>query len=326
MGSGVAMDDPYKVLDVDRRAGEEDIRRAYRRLAKRHHPDLNPGKAEAEQRFKEISAAYALLSDPEKRARYDRGEIDASGAARQPEYSGYRGFAEGPQGAKYGPGGRSEGRFRTEDLSDLFTDLFGDFRQAGGPGKEAGIKLRGSDRHVLLHVGFLDAVNGTKRRLQTAEGRTFEIAIPPGTEDGRVLRLAGQGGPGLGGGPPGDALVEIRVDPHPVFRRVGDDIHVDMAVTLAQAALGGKIAVQTRTGPVTMTIPEGSDTGRVLRLRGKGVPAHAGRPGGDQYVTLKIVLGSMAHDPALREFLRRRAGETETAARTSTPNSKGAAR
>lgn len=292
------MDDPYEVLGVKREASEDEIRRAYRRLAKQFHPDLNPNSRDAEDRFKVVSSAYELLSDPDKRGRYDRGEIDASGAERRPDHSYYRDFAEGPAGGRYGGGAEAE------DLDDIFANIFGRFRgRASGAGPE--IRLRGADRRYTLTVDFLEAVNGTTQRLQMPDGKTLDVAIPPGMEDGKVLRLKGQGDPGLGGGPPGDALIEVRVRPHPFFRLVGRDIHVELPVSPAEAVLGGSIMVPTRTGPVAMTVPKGSDTGRVLRLRGKGVPA--GRDGGtagDEYVTLKVVLGPGAKDADFKAFLR----------------------
>ena len=253
------MDDPYSVLGVKRDASGDEIQHVYRQLAKKYHPDLNPGKAEAEERFKAISAAYELLADPEKRARYDRGEIDASGGERPPRYSHYRDFAEGQGGAAY--------HADVDDLGDLFSDLFG----STGPGAERRrqFRLRGGDYHFVLPVDFLDAINGATRRLRTPDGKTVEVTLPPGIEDGQVLRLRGRGGEGLNGGPPGDALVTIEVLPHPLFTRVGDDLHVEMPITLPQAVLGGKITVPTRDGSAAMTVPEGSDTGRVLRLRGK---------------------------------------------------------
>jgi DnaJ-class molecular chaperone len=292
------VDDPYTVLGVKRAASGDEIQRVYRQLAKKYHPDLNPGKAAAEERFKAISAAYELLSDPEKRARYDRGEIDASGAERPPRYSHYRDYAEGQGGAKY--------HADVDDFGDLFSEIFGGMGGEHGAGGRQQFKRRGSDYRFVLPLDLLDAVNGATRRLQTPEGKTVEVTIPPGIEDGQVLRLRGRGGEGLNGGPPGDALVAIEIMPHPLFRRVGDDLHVDMPITLPQAVLGGKITVPTRQGPVAMTVPEGSDTGRVLRLRGKGVPAHGGRPAGDQYVTLRVALGSAVHDEELKAFLRRR--------------------
>jgi len=296
----MAGQDPYTLLGVKREASEDDIRKAYRKLAKQYHPDLNPGNKEAEERFKEISAAYDLLSDPDKRARFDRGEIDASGNER-PERAYYRGHAEGRQGGRYGGSGGFGGEASAEDADDLFSNFFGRGFRAGGPGG-AEIRMRGPDRHYTLVVDFLDAVRGGTQRLTLPEGKTLDVAIPPGAEDGQILRLRGQGGPGIGGGPPGDALIEIHVTPHPFFRRVGNDIHLDLPVTLAEAVLGARVPVPTPGGTVMLKVPEGSDTGRVLRLRGKGVPAHGRVPAGDEYVTLTAVIGPA--DDALKAFLR----------------------
>jgi DnaJ-class molecular chaperone len=286
----MAAGNPYEVLGVKKDASDEEIRRTYRTLAKKHHPDLNPGNKAAEARFKEISAAYDLLSDKDKRARFDRGEIDESGVERPQQAYTYRGFAEGAPGAKYGPG---EG-VAPEDLDDLFA-FFGGGR---GRGEGGTIRMRGPDHHFALQIDFLTAVNGAIRRLDLAEGKSLEVTIPPGVEDGQVLRLKGQGGAGMNGGPAGDALIELKVAPHPFFRREGDDIHLDLPVGLGEAVLGARINVPTVTGAVTMTIPPHSNTGARLRLRGKGV---AGR--GDQYVTLKLVLPEGA-DAELDAFLR----------------------
>jgi len=285
---------PYEVLGVKKEASEDQIRAAYRKLAKRFHPDLNPGNKEAEARFKELSAANDILSDADKRARFDRGEIDETGAER-PQYHRWHGFAEGPSGEKY----HGQPDIDVDDLEELFGQ-FGQFRARGGEGG-AGIRLRGPDHHYVLTVDFLDAVNGAKKRIDLP-GRTLDVTVPEGVADGQVLRLKGQGGAGIGGGPAGDALIEIRVAPHPVFRRDKDDIHVDLPVTLAEAVLGGRISVPTPTGPVTMTVPPHSNTGRVLRLRGKGVKRADGTYG-DEYVTLKIVLPDAA-DEELAKFLR----------------------
>jgi DnaJ-class molecular chaperone len=289
----MAEKDPYSIIGVKRDATQEEIRSAYRKLAKKHHPDLNPGKTEAEARFKEITAAYDLLSDPEKRARFDRGEIDASGAER-PDHAYYRRYAEGAQGAKY----RTESGAGADDLGDIFADLFG---RGGGPGGGQGIRLRGADRSFALSFGFLDAARGTKTRLTLEPGRSLDVTIPAGFKDGQILRLQGQGDPGFGGGPPGDALIEVHVASHPFFRREGDDIHVEVPVTLPEAVLGGKITVPTIAGPVAMTVPKGSDTGTVLRLKGRGIAA-GGRQG-DQLVRLRIELG-VEPDAELEAFLR----------------------
>lgn len=293
-------DDPYQVLGVARDATEEQIRRAYRRLAKQYHPDLNPGDKAAEERFKAVSGANEILSDPERRARYDRGEIDASGQERPPPGPppGWRGFAEGAEGARYAHAGGTDGVF-TEGLDDLFGQFF---RARGADNARAEMRVRGRDELYALEVAFLDAVRGATRRLTLPDGRTLDVRIPPGSEDGQTLRLRGQGGPGLNGGPAGDALIEIHVAPHPQFRREGNDIRLDLPVTLKEAVLGGKVPVPTPGGTVNLTIPAGSDTGRQLRLRERGVPAHAGQPAGDLYVTLRVQVG--APDPALEAFLR----------------------
>lgn len=293
----MAARDPYEVLGVKKEASEDEIRAAYRKLAKKHHPDLNPGNKEAEARFKEIAVAYDLLSDKDKRARYDRGEIDAGGAER-PEhaYARYRGFAEGAPGERY-EFHSAEG-MAPEDLDDLFA-FFGRGRGAGGG---ANRRLRGADLHFSLTVDFVTAVNGARQRLQLAADRSLEVTIPRGVRDGQVLRLKGQGEPGLNGGPPGDALIEIRVAPHAFFRREGDDIHLELPVTLAEAVLGGKVMVPTPSGAVSMTIPPESNTGQVLRLRGKGAPKPDGTQG-DEYVTLKVVLPE-GGDGELAGFLR----------------------
>jgi DnaJ-class molecular chaperone len=309
-------DDPYQVLGVARDATAEQIRRAYRRLAKQYHPDLNPGDKAAEERFKAVASANEILSDAERRGRYDRGEIDASGQERPPPgfagpppggasgwrgsaEGGWRGFAEGAEGARYAHGG---GAF-SEDLSDLFGQMFSDAR-AGGRGGPGGAppRMRGQDELYALEVAFLDAVRGATRRLTLPDGRTLDVAIPPGTEDGQTLRLRGQGGAGFNGGPAGDALIEVHVGPHPHFERDGRDLRLTLPITLKEAVLGGKVPVPTPGGTVNLTVPPGSDTGRQLRLRGRGVPAHAGQAAGDLYVTLRVELGQP--DPALETFLR----------------------
>ncbi len=281
---------PYEVLGVKKDATEAEIRRVYRNLAKQHHPDLNPGNKQAEARFKEISAAYDLLSDKEKRARYDRGEIDESGAERPRAYS-YQDFAGGAPGAKYQG---AEG-MAPEDLDDLFAFFSRGQGRRGGTGTN---RMRGADRHYGLTVDFLDSVNGARRRLELGPGKSLDVSIPPGVRDGQVLRLAGQGDPGIGGAANGDALIEIAVAPHAFFRRDGDDIRLDLPVTLAEAMHGGKVAVPTPSGTVTMTIPPASNSGTILRLRGKGV---GGR--GDALVTLKLVLPDKL-DAELSGFLK----------------------
>ena len=287
---------PYEVLGVKPDASAEEIRKVYRKLAKEFHPDLNPGKPAAEERFKAVSSAYDLLSDPEKRARYDRGEIDESGVERPPR-SYYRGYAEGAEGRKYQP----EGEMDLGDLEDLFAAFGSAGRGRRGRGGE-GFKARGGDRVYTLTVDFAQAATGGKQRLSLAPEQWLDVTIPPGINDGQVLRLRGKGGPGLGGGPAGDALIEVHVAPHPLFRRDGDNIQIELPVSLAEAVLGARVTVPTVTGPVTMTIPKGSDTGAQLRLRGKGIQREEGP--GDQYVTLKVVVGPSG-DPELASFLEK---------------------
>ena len=286
---------PYEVLGVKPDASADEIRKVYRKLAKQFHPDLNPGKPEAEARFKSISAAYDLLSDPDKRARYDRGEIDETGAERPPR-GYYRSQAEGAQGWRYQP----EGEMDLSDLEDLFA-AFGSAGRGRRGEAGAGFSARGADRHFTLTVDFVTAATGGKQRLSLAPEEWLDVTIPAGIEDGQVLRLRGKGGAGFGGGTAGDALIEVHVAPHPLFRREGDNVVIELPVSLAEAVLGARVAVPTVTGPVTMTIPKGSDTGRQLRLRGKGIQK---RRAGDQIVTLKVFIGP-ASDTELAEFIEK---------------------
>jgi len=291
----MATQTPYEVLGVKRDASADEIRKAYRKLAKEFHPDLNPGKPAAEARFKAVTGAYDILSDKEKRARYDRGEIDETGAER-PRYS-YRPHAEGAQGWKYQP----QGEINPEDLEDLFA-MFGRGRGTrGAAGAGGGFAMPGPDRQFALTIDFGEAATGGRKRIALSPEEWLDVTIPPGIEQDQVLRLKGKGAPGFGGGPPGDALIEVHIAPHPFFRREGDDIHLELPVSLAEAVLGARVPVPTVTGPVTMTIPKGSDTGTRLRLRGKGIH-RSGRAAGDQYVTLKVVIGA-SDDPELAQFL-----------------------
>jgi DnaJ-class molecular chaperone len=272
------MADPYQVLGVKRDADAGEIRKAYRRLAKKNHPDLHPGDVAAEARFKDIAAANDIVGDATKRALFDKGEIDASGAARpaQPERASYRSQAEAAGGAKYDQhwGGADS------DEQDLFSQLF------GSPARRP--PLRGGDIHYTLSVDFLDAINGAKTRVEMADGRTLDLAIPVGLKDGQTLRLRGQGQPGVDGAPAGDVLVETHVGTHPVFARDGRDIRCTLAVSLGEALSGAKVPVPTVSGLVQMTLPKGANTGTILRLRGKGVPSDT--KAGDQFVELKIML------------------------------------
>ncbi|MGH7070345.1 MAG: DnaJ C-terminal domain-containing protein [Acetobacteraceae bacterium] len=288
--------DPYKVLGVAREASQDEIRAAYRKLAKKLHPDLNPGNKGAEERFKDVAGAYDLLGDAEKRARFDRGEIDATGAERQRQ-TYYRDYADSTGGAE-GGARRYESAEGYADFAandDILAELFGQTRSGG-----AKIRIRGADIPFHMHVDFLDAVNGATRRLSLPDGSTLDVTIPPGIRDGQLLRLKGKGRPGLGGGPPGDALIEIEVLPHPVFTRQGDDIRLELPISLNEAVLGGRVDVPTPGGAVTMTVPKGSNSDDVLRIRGRGVPRRDGSRG-DEYVTLRIVLPRKP-DPELESF------------------------
>jgi DnaJ-class molecular chaperone len=286
---------PYELLGVKPDASADEIRKAYRKLAKQFHPDINPGKPEAEARFKEISAAYDLLSDSGKRARYDRGEIDETGAERPPR-GYYRSQAEGAQGWRYQP----EGEMDLSDLEDLFA-AYGSAGRGRRGEAGAGFRARGADRHFTLTVDFVTAATGGKQRLSLAPEEWLDVTIPAGVEDGQVLRLRGKGGPGFGGGTSGDALIEVHVAAHPLFRRDGDNVTLELPVSLAEAVLGARVSVPTVTGPVTMTIPKGSDTGRQLRLRGKGIQK---KSPGDEIVTLKVFIGPSS-DPELAAFLEK---------------------
>lgn len=277
------MPDPYTTLGVAKSATDEDIRKAYRKLAKEHHPDLNPGNKNAEARFKDISAAYTLLSDPEKRRAFDAGEIDELGAP-QAERRFYREYANaGEEGFRY-QNPDDLGGF--EDLGGVFAGLFKG-RRGGARGAETQFRMRGGDAHYSLPIDFLEAVNGAKKRVDMPDGKTLDIAIPAGVDDGQTLRLKGQGTPGIGGAPAGDALIAVTVRPHPAFRREGNDIKSILPVTLNEALSGGSIPVETITGPVSLKIPKHSNTGRVLRLRGKGVQ---GKVKGDHLVELQIMM------------------------------------
>jgi DnaJ-class molecular chaperone len=288
-------EDPYKVLGVARDASQDAIRKAYRKLAKELHPDLNPGNKEAEARFKEVGGAYDILGDPEKRGRYDRGEIDASGTERPP-HGFYREHADaGGRHTYYSTAGFED----FDDVSDIFSDLFGRRGREGGQT----IRMRGRDLAYRMEIDFLEAVNGAKKRVAMPDGNSLDIAIPAGVRDGQVLRLKGKGGPGIGGGPPGDALVEIAVRPHPMFERQGDDIVVELPIGIDEAVLGAKVEVPTVSGRVRVNVPKGASSGQTLRLKGKGVKTGAGRAAGDQLVRLRVVLPRQV-DQELADFMK----------------------
>ena len=315
------MTDPYRVLNVPRSADQAAIKQAYRKLAKTLHPDRNPGNARAEQRFKEVTQAYQLLSDPAKRARFDRGEIDAEGRPRH-DFGFGGGFGRGFGGGFGGQrGGAAQG-----GPESLFEKMFGSAFGRGFAGHAAGgqtgasfeellrgharradsaprQKLRGADRRYRLEIDFVDAARGGRQRLQLDDGRTIEVEVPAGTESGSTLRLKGQGDASPAGGPAGDALVQIEVRRHPQFTREGQDVQVEVAITLAEAVLGTRLTVPTLDGPVRITVPPGTSSGRSLRLKGKGI-ARPGGGRGDQYVRLLVTLPDPP-DAALEAWARR---------------------
>ena len=308
------MKDPYAALGLTRGATDKEIRSAYRKLAKEHHPDHNPNNKKAEEAFKAVGAAYAILGDKEKRARFDRGEIDAEGNERGPFGGGGFGGGQGFHGQ--GPGGGPGGaQFSQEDLGAFFSDMF----SGGGTGADFGNgpfngrrrSRRGADRSYTLTVSFEDSVLGTTSRVTLPEAGTVEVKIPAGIEDGQTLRLAGKGAPGVGeNAPAGDALITISVTPSSIYTRDGRDLRASVPVDLETAILGGKIVVPTPKGQVTMKVPPHSDTGTVLRLGGRGVAEHGKYKTGNLYVTLQVKIGKV--DPKLEAFFAEKR-EAETA-------------
>jgi DnaJ-class molecular chaperone len=296
------MRDPYETLGVSRTASAAEIKSAFRKLAKQHHPDTHPGDKKKAEKFREISSAHELLSDKEKRAQYDRGEINADGSPRMYQRA-YTQPGPRPGGAPFGfdfGAGRGPDPASDDFLSEFFSGLRSGARRQ--------TRMRGEDVRYRLQVSLIDAAKGGKERVNLPSGKTLDITIPPGVTEGQQIRLRGQGERGAGGGPAGDVLIEISVQPHPLFTREGDDIHLTLPISLQEAVLGGKIEVPTIDGPVTMTIAKGVNSGSRLRLTGKG----AVKPGakssqtakrGDQIVTLQIRLPEKP-DAALTAFVK----------------------
>lgn len=286
--------DPYKELGVARSASADEIKKAFRKLAKDLHPDKNPGDKAAEERFKRVTAAFDLLGDKDKRAKFDRGEIDADGREQ------FRGFGGGARpgggpggfGAGGGPGGRAG--FENIDLDELF-GMF------GGQGRQRGARdftPKGQDVRATLEISLEDSITGATRRIQFSDGRTLDVAIPKGAGDGQVIRLRGQGAAGRLG-EAGDALIELKIAKHPLYRREGADLEMDLPISVPDAVLGGKVTVPTPEGKVVMTVPPGSNSGKVLRLKGRG--GHAGGKRGDLLAKLVVTLPE-SHDGELTKF------------------------
>jgi DnaJ-class molecular chaperone len=287
--------DPYQELGVSRTASADEIRRAFRKLAKQYHPDANPGDKSSEERFKRVSGAFDLLGDVDKRKRFDAGEIDADGREIMRGFSGGGPFGQGS--------GARQAEFDNIDLNDILGEMFGGRGGRGGGfgGGFGGPPPRGADVRARLEIDLEEGIRGGKKRIAFEDGRTLDVTIPKGASDGQVLRLKGQGAPGRGGA--GDALIEIAVRPHPIFRREGDHLAMDLPVSVPDAVLGGKVEAPTPDGPVTLSIPAGANSGSTLRLKGKGLADSQGRRG-DLLARLVVTLPETP-DPPLREFAER---------------------
>jgi DnaJ-class molecular chaperone len=302
--------DPYKILGVPKTASEAEIKKAFRTLAKKYHPDTAKGD-DAKKKFQEISGAYDVVGDKDKRARFDRGEIDEAGNPRGFD-PGAQGFHGGPFGGAGGGGaGAREFHFgfggnesaQGFNAEDIFSDLLGGL---GGRGRRGPQPRKGESYEVAVTVSFEEAARGGTRRIMLPEGRDVDVRIPTGTKDGQQIRLKGQGGPGAAGGPPGDVLLTMSVAPHPYYTRDGDNLRMELPITLQEAVLGGKVPVPTLTGTVELTVPPNSNSGATLRLKGKGIPGRGtsggGEPAGDLYVKLMVSLPEKG-DEALKDFV-----------------------
>jgi DnaJ-class molecular chaperone len=291
------MRDPYDVLGVSKTASEAEIKSAFRKLAKKYHPDQSK-ELKAKERFAEVGSAYEILGDDKKRKAFDRGEIDAEGKPRAPQFEGF-GFGgqpgAGPRdfrnfGFDFGAGG-----FSTESGSidpDILSELFGAARTRGGRGQAA--NPRGEDIGVTVAVPLQTIAHGGSMRVALPTAKTLDVAVPMGIEEGKSIRLRGQGHPGRRGGSAGDVIVTIRYAPHPLFKVEGRDLRLDLPITLYEAVLGARVRAPTLSGEVEVSIAPGSNGGRVLRLRGKGLPGGADQAAGDLMATLRIVLPNEA--------------------------------
>ena len=292
--------DLYAELGVARGASADEIRKAFRKLAKELHPDRNPGDKASEERFKRVTGAFDILGDPEKKAKYDRGEIDADGRHIMRGYGGAAG-AGGPWGAR--PGGGGAAGFGDHDFEDILGEVFGSrggFRPGGARG---GFSARGADVRARVEIDLEDSIRGGIKRIGFADGRTLDVTIPKGAAEGQVLRLKGQGQPGRGG-QAGDVLVELAIRPHPVFRREGADLHMDLPVSVPDAVLGAKVDAPTPDGVVSLTVPKGSNSGSTMRLKGRGAVDPTTGKRGDLFARVMIALPETP-DPELERFAER---------------------
>ena len=282
--------DPYVELGVARTASADEVRKAFHRLAKDLHPDRNPDNKAAEERFKRVSAAFDIVGDPDKRAKYDKGEIDADGREAPPQ-----GYRPGPGGSPFGPGGGTAG-FEGVDLDEILGGMFSG-RGRGG----RGFAMKGADVQARLEVDLEETIAGATRRISFGDGRTLDVVIPKGAAEGQVLRLRGQGYPGRGGGPAGDALVELALRTHPLYRQDGADLHMDLPVAIPDAVLGAKVEAPTPDGPVTLTVPRHANAGSQLRLKGRGAYDVATGRRGNLIAHLVLTLPDKL-DPELERF------------------------
>ncbi len=295
------MRDPYQVLGVPRNAGEADIKKAFRALAKKHHPDKHAGDAGAQKTFQEISAAYDILGDKDKRAQFDAGAIGNDGNAKGFDPRG--GFRQGSPFGFGAGGGNRDFHFSSDDMGGGgggFEDILASMM--GGDARRQPRAQPGQDFTATVTVSLGEAVSGGTRRVAMQNGEQIDVKIPAGVNNGQTIRVKGRGGAGRSGGPNGDVLLQVAVAPHPYIVRDGRDLRMDLPVTLKEAVLGGKVPVPTLSGTLALSVPEGANTGTTLRLKGKGVPAHGREEAGDLYVRIVITLPDKA-DPALKAFV-----------------------
>ena len=296
--------DPYIVLGVGRQASQDEIRSAYRKQAKQYHPDRNPGDSSAEDKFKAATAAFEIIGDEAKRARFDRGEIDAEGNERSVFGQGgpFGGVDPAEAAERFAKRAR---RGRPDQGGDAFSDIFSDFFGRGEPGSRSSPRAqKGRDVRTQLSVPFLEAANGSQKRVTLPGGDTVSVTIPEGLRDGQTLRLRGKGQEGLHGGPDGDLFVEVTVMPDPRFEAHGDDVTIEVDLPLRDAVLGGKLEVPTLSGRATIKIPPHSSSGKAFRLKEKGLKKSKGYGHGDLYARVRIVLPREV-DAELEAFMRR---------------------